>query len=323
MSDEYASSGETAGRPRPWVAAVLSIIAPGLGLVYVGRLVVGMVVNLLFVLLVLLFVIAVSTLQFFPLYSGAVLLATWVIFGVLSAWRAMEIIDRTKGRKKRAFQHPLIYVLVAVATFLAPLAMTAHFTHQHLLTVVPVKGDAMYPQAHPGDHLLIDRTGYYNRPPRHGDPVAIRHPHSDELVVLRVVAVPSDVIELHGYMLAINDQPVGYGPLNSPDETGGNGESVELWIEDNHDRQYVISIVPGAEVGNSALEAMLGEDQYFVLADNRSLPDGADRSSQVTDSRTFGAISRERIEGRPTYVAWSQPPGGDRPRWDRIGLPTE
>jgi signal peptidase I len=49
------------------------------------------------------------------------------------------------------------------------------------------------------------------------------------------------------------------------------------------------------------------EDHYFMLGDRRN------RSS---DSRVWGFVSRDRIQGKAYRIYW---PGGDDPDWERIG----
>ncbi len=325
MDQEKPPSPVTDGGPSAPTAVILSFLAPGLGLVYVGRLLAGLVVNLLFVLIALLFVISTALLEFFPLYPGLVLLGTWVAFCALSGWRAVEYIGDDEVSDGRAFQHPLIYALIALLTFLAPLAMTTHFTARHLLTVVAIDDDAMVPQTWPGDRVLIDRTGYANTTPRPGDPVAITHPHTGELAILRVVGTPSDVIEIHGYTVTINGTPLYSAPANdeiTSAPTVDSDDTSEVWVEHNHDRQYLVSIRRGTAFYDEPVELTLSEHQYFLLADNRSLPEGDGASPHHADSRIFGAIGLDQIAGRPTYVAWSNSSDSGKAQLGRVGLPT-
>jgi signal peptidase I len=50
---------------------------------------------------------------------------------------------------------------------------------------------------------------------------------------------------------------------------------------------------------------------YFVMADNRHAGE---------DSRIWGAVSWERITGRPLLVYWSRDPATHAVRWSRLGL---
>lgn len=326
MNEQHLSSQATDARRRSIIAAASSLAAPGMPLIYTGRLLAGLVINLAFVLIVLLFVIATTLLQFFPLFPGLVLIATWLFLCAMSASRAIRIIGTNAPRRRRAYQHPLTYTLIALLTFLAPLAITSHFTARHLLTVVPVEHPGMIPQTQPGDRLLIDRTVYESTPPRRGDLVALRVPGTDELTVLRVVGVPSDDIDMHGYTLSINEQLFDYTPWNAGESSAPpvvDEYGAELWIEHNHDQRYLISVVPGTRVTNAISNLVLDQGQFFVLADNRSHFDDSESFSLRSDSRNFGAISAEHIEGRPLYVAWSISPDSGVTQWERIGLPTK
>ena len=322
MSDANSPSDEATARRRPIVAVLLSFVAPGLGLVYAGRLWAGLVINVLFVLVTLLFVIAATAFRFFPLYPAIVLVATWFVFCGLSGLRARELILDDRSRPPRPYQHPLIYALIALSTCLAPLAVTGHFTTRHLLTVVPVEAPEMYPQIRAGDHVLIDRTSYQNDPPRRGDLVAFRPPDTDEPVIRRVVGIPGDEIQMHGYTLAVDDALANYSPVDLDDVADHSLDELEaeLWVEYLDDRRYVISVVPGSSVDTHLAGLQLRDDEFFVLSDNRSFV--VDDSEQSTDSRSFGAVDAERIEGQPLYIAWSALPDGDSPAWERLGLPT-
>jgi signal peptidase I len=309
----------------PVVAVLYTLLSPGLGLIYVGRLLAGLCVNLLFVLATLLFVVFANVIKFFPVYPALVLVAAWVVLCALAAWRSVEIIAQEKPHTPKPYQHPLMYALLAVLTFAAPLAVTAQFTANHLFGVAVVDSLVMYPQARPGDRLLIDKTVYRADEPARGDLVAVRIPSTGELAILRVIGVPSDQIQMHGHTLIINDSPVEFAPLNPEWISLGELDDdlgLQVLVEHNHDRRYVVAMSSRGSGGATVTGLELGKDTYFVLADNRSaLAD--EQGEGQTDSRTFGPISRDHIEGRPLYIAWSYHPDTGSPRWNRIGLPTE
>ena len=297
----------------PVVASLLSLLAPGLGLIYAGRLLAGLVVNVGVVLLVLLFVIAGVVLQFFPLYPAMVIVAAWLVSCVFSSWRAVELIDTGNHSRSRAYQHPLIYLLIAVLTFLAPLAVTGHFTVRHLMTVVSVDDTSMLPGVHPGDRMIVDRTGFRDQPPQRGDVVAIRSPHSGDLVVMRIVAIPGDTIHMQGFTMVINDTLVHHDAADGIDV-----DDIEVWLEHNQQQRYLVSLVPGTSVDATLPESELGDDQYFALTDNRSY---VDANEAAIDSRTIGSIDVDQIAGQPLSVLWSTSPESEAIHWERVGLP--
>ena len=327
MSEHEASPAATNPnhhRPSPALAVLFTLLAPGLGLIYVGRLLAGIFVNLFFVLAALLFVVFANVAKFFPVYPALVLVAAWIVLCAFAAWRALEIIEQEGPHSPRPFQHPLMYAFLAVVTFAAPLATTAQFTARHLFNVTAVESLVMYPQARPGDRLLIDRTVYRNEDPSRGDLVAVRVPETGELAILRVIAVPDDQVQMIGHSLIINDEYLDFSPLDPAWIDLGEVDDdlgLQVLVEHNNDRRYVVAMSPRGAGDNNVGGIELGSDTYFVLADNRSALFEEDRV--FPDSRVFGPISRDRIEGRPLYIAWSHHPETGSPRWNRIGLPTE
>jgi signal peptidase I len=321
--DTMTNDGERSARRLP--AVLLSFAAPGLGLFYVGRPVAGLVVHALCVLVALLFLIAATIFDFFPVFPALVIATGGLVLCSLTAWHCLEIIDEDSPTRQRAYHHPLMYALVALMTFLGPLAVTANFAWRNLVTVVPVEQPTMYPQVHDGDRLLIDRRIYRNDAPQRGDLVALRLPETEELAILRVVALPGDQVSVHGFTVVVNDQVAHYSPLESKAMASADAPDsadLELWVEQNHDRRYVISLVPGASPPILERDIALDDNQYFVLADNRAMQTGELQGHPpLSDSRYFGAIDGSRIVGRPTYVAWSASPDDKSTRWDRIGLP--
>lgn len=323
MTDEHDT--KSAPKPaRPVPAALLSFIAPGLGLVYVGRPLAGLIVHSLAVLLVLAFVIAATVLGFFPVYPAMVLVAGGLVLSALTAWHSIDIIATDAPQRSDAYHHPLMYALIALLTFYGPLAVTGHFTWRNLQTLATVDQAAMSPQLQAGDKALVDRRIYQNDAPRRGDLVALRHPLTDKIQILRVVAIPGDEVAVQGFTVVINGQIAHYSPVESQALASadlGSTADMELWIERNHDRQYLISLAPGAATDNADQALALEENQFFVLADNRATSGDGDADEAATDSRHFGAIDGARIIGRPTFVGWSSPPQALTPDWERIGLP--
>ena len=321
--DNLTTAGENPARRVP--AVLLSFAAPGLGLFYVGRPVAGLVVHAMCVLIALLFLIAATVFDFFPVFPALVVATGGFVLCSLTAWHCLEIINDEEPTRERAYHHPLMYALVALLTFLGPLAVTANFAWRNLVTVVPIEQPTMYPQVHHGDRLLIDRRIYRNDAPQRGDLVALRLPETEELAILRVVALPGDQVSVHGFTVVINDQVAHYSPLESQATASAPPQEmadIELWIEQNHDRQYVISLAPGASPPTLERNIALDDNQYFVLADNRAARTGDLQTlPPLSDSRHFGAVDGSRIVGRPTYVAWSASPDDKTTRWDRIGLP--
>ncbi len=119
-------------------------------------------------------------------------------------------------------------------------------------------------------------------------------------MVKRLVGLPGDTLRMSNYVLSIKprdgtafvtEQQLGgsaYRVLGAA-ATAGNGSAApgDGGAAPGWDASLPLS-------GNSA-ELHLGDDQYYVLGDNR--PDSS-------DSRSWGPIGRERIIGKVIYRYW-------------------
>ncbi len=148
-----------------------------------------------------------------------------------------------------------------------------------------------------GDYLLVTRFSYNVKvpftnkvlletgDPQIGDIIVFRYPKDmSQDYIKRVVGVPGDVIEMRDKQLYRNGEKV-----------------VEPYIRNTSSR-----IVPGIDTMSPRV---IPEGHYFVMGDNR------DESS---DSRDWGLVPRENIQGRAWIIYWSA--GGLTDiRWNRIG----
>jgi signal peptidase I len=226
----------------------------------------------------------------------------------------------------KPYNHWVLYAIVAVFTYLTPIAVTSHFTTRNLWTIDTLETAAMYPGLQPGDTILIDRMVYNKEAPQRGDLVAVQVPQSEKILVLRVVGVPSDEIRMEGYSLFLNDEPVQHSPLRPEfiqHRVLENDADIYAWVEHNSDRSYVIALSPKVFAETAIPATRIESNEYFLLADNRSqLPLGLDEGF-IRDSRILGAVPRAQIIGRPLYIAWSTDRDPSQVRWDRVGLRLE
>lgn len=311
--------GEPLKRSRT-VGIVLSFLSPVLGYMYVGQLLKGITVTLLFLLLLEAFVIFFSVLKFFPFLPGLVVVATWLVFSLLVARDVASNIDESDEYVGKQYNHWMFYGLVFLVAYALPIYATGRFLARYLVGFVQVDHALMYPTIQPGDTVMIDRSAYRNGTPGRGDLVVL-DARGEGVRILRVVGVEGDIVRIEGETVYVNEEPLERSQLEK-DEVTTRTVSIEkddllALVEHNHGERYVISVSPRARVlVNTADEVSNGE--LYVLADNRShMP----RNEQKFDSRSFGPVSSERILGRPIYIAWSDASGDNW--YERIGLRTQ
>ena len=139
-----------------------------------------------------------------------------------------------------------------------------------------VWGTSMAPSLHSGDRLLMSRRAYRRALPGRGDVVVVRDPRDpSEHYLKRVVGMPSEEVRLAEGMLFIDGRQLAEPYLGGLPASPGLSEAG--WT--------------------------LGEDQYFVMGDNRA---------HSTDSREFGPIALPDIIGKVRFRWWPLA------RWGRV-----
>ena len=134
-----------------------------------------------------------------------------------------------------------------------------------------VKGQSMEPNFHNGDYLIIDELSYRFSAPERGEVIVFNYPNNpSQRYIKRIIGLPEETIK-------IEDKKVNI--LNNDYEFILN-ESMYL-------SEFVQT--PGN------ITVSLGENEYFVLGDNRDAS---------FDSRKWGVLPEKDIIGRVIFRAW-------------------
>lgn len=169
--------------------------------------------------------------------------------------------------KKRYLKDVVSWILY-VAFLVAMVYLVNTFVTQRTM----VSGNSMYPYLHDGDQLMMDKISYRFKDPERFDIVVLRvddGTKKGELYIKRIIGLPGESVQITDGKIYINGEQL--------EETYGEEE---------------------IQNGGRAVEGVtLGEDEYFVLGDNRNNSD---------DSRydTVGNLKRERIVGKAFVRLW-------------------
>lgn len=132
-----------------------------------------------------------------------------------------------------------------------------------------VKGSSMEPNYHDYEYLIIDEITYRFNEPQRGDVVVLRDPSSSgQYFIKRIVAVPGEIVTISNGKVAIDGVDL--------DESAYLGATVETYT-------------------SSDASIQLGDNEYYVLGDNRPVSH---------DSRRFGPVEPDEFVGRVWVRAW-------------------
>lgn len=147
-----------------------------------------------------------------------------------------------------------------------------------------IPSGSMKPTLLYGDYIIVDTWVYGNEQPQRGDVIIFRKPDEpDVLYIKRIIGLPGDSVKIVAESVYIND---------------------ELLNE-----EYAIHNSNVRRTDDGVFE--VGEDEYFVLGDNRDMS---------LDSRMFGMVNREQIYGKAKSVWFSMDGETYELRLDRLGL---
>ncbi len=128
-----------------------------------------------------------------------------------------------------------------------------------------VSGASMETTFSTGQYLIVDQLTYHFENPGRGEVIIFRYPKDpSKFFIKRIIGIPGDTISISGREVTV---------VNAE-----HPEGVLL------DESYILDMKPSA-----TLTETLGENEYFVMGDNR------DASS---DSRSWGVLKRDNIVGR-------------------------
>lgn len=285
---------------RAWLAALLSLLLPGLGQLYNRQ----VTLALIFIALALLLsmparwlIAAVPT--EYVISVAATLIACGLAVPLFAIVQAM-IGARRAGTIllawfNRWFVYAGLFVLVTACGLLAEMLPISSITSYSM------ESGSMIPTLLVRERLQARTKAFEDQRPERGELAVFRPPHEPDVdFIKRVIGLPGDRIQLREGRLYLNGTVVERTPVSAP-------EAAQL-IQEYPDARVYRELLPGgvsyliAELSdNEGLddteEFVVPADHVFVLGDNR------DRSN---DSRSnMGFIPISGVHGKPLFVIWS------------------
>lgn len=135
------------------------------------------------------------------------------------------------------------------------------FIKMYVVSPIKVNGNSMYNTLHDDDIMLLNEFIYRFKDIQRLDIVVVKE--DDELLIKRVIGLPGEKIKCVDGIVYINDEELMEG--------------------------YVYSVTGDFD------EVVIGEDEYFVMGDNRSVS---------LDSRRYGTYTRKEIQGKASLTLY-------------------
>ena len=136
-----------------------------------------------------------------------------------------------------------------------------------------VEGASMENTLHNGDNLIVDKLSYRFRDPERFDIIVFPFQYqANTYYIKRIIGLPGETVQI------MDDGSIYI-----------NGEKLE--------ENYGMEVIKPETIGRAAEPIELGDDEYFVMGDNRN---------NSSDSRTdmVGNIKRENIIGKAWLRIW-------------------
>lgn len=265
---------------KPIIAALLSSVTPGLGQVYNGQMIKGIIFFLATFLL--LFVLSLTGLQF-HFYGIITILLFTLLFWLFVIGEALFAAIKTREIIPRPYNKWYIYLLLALLAFGVDFISTDFIINEVLgVNSYKFSTGSMEPTLLKGDHIIASHKYYKTKSVQRGDLVIFKFPRDPSReVLMRVIALEGDKLEIKNKQVYINDRPIPEDyKIHKDSKVYSRKKSFPFYdfLRDN----FGPVIIPS--------------DHCFVLGDSRD-------NSQ--DSRHWGYLPLRNIKGKALFVYWS------------------
>ena len=299
MNEKAQNNGNTRF---PWLAALLSFITPGIGQVYCGKLVRGLIFGIIYGLAI------PATLGLLAYVRPA----PTVLFGLLAFVAALGVVAaavvdayRLAVRTKRDYERKpynrlAAYLLIGLMIQGSSIGYGLH-VRGTLFEAFKITSASMSPTIGLNDRILANKIAYRAADPQYGD-IILFHPPTGgwrDTYIKRIVALGGDTVEIKDEEVRINGRELPR-ELAGPGTTvaGPAGKMVEgkVYRERNGRAEYRIFLADaGPSEKPGPVQVTVPENHCFVLGDARD---------NSLDSRQFGPIPYALIKGRADYLYW-------------------
>lgn len=174
--------------------------------------------------------------------------------------------NRNEEQKETSLMKEIVSTIVYLLAVVALTFLFVEFVGQR----THVNGDSMNATLEDGDNLIVDKISYRFKNPERYDIIVFPYKYQEKTYYIkRIIGLPGETVEIEDGVIYID------------------GEVLE--------ETYGKEAIRSAGIASEPIE--LGEDEYFVLGDNRN------NSSDSRDP-SVGNIKKDDIVGRAFIRIW-------------------
>lgn len=131
-----------------------------------------------------------------------------------------------------------------------------------------VDGSSMEPTLHDGDNLWVDKLSYNIGEPKRFDVIVFNY-DENTTYIKRIIGLPGETVRI---------------------DQNGNIFINEMLLKEDYGKERILA----SNIGRASQTILLGEDEYFVLGDNRN-------NSQDSRISSVGNVNKEDIVGKALF----------------------
>lgn len=289
-------------KKKPWLAVFLSNLFPGLGQFYTRQKIKGLA------LLIAALILLATEGRYLPLFL------LWVPVYFVSMKDAFDVAGQMNGTQDRFLGQErslLVFVLIMTALHAVPYD---DLVKANIVQAYRIPSVSMAPTLKVGDRILVDQSREARGSIKRGDVIVFKYPVDPEKdFIKRVIGMGGDKVQIIDGNLYLNGQIVETAPVESAPGTEQmrtpDYDKVMFHEEQLEQARFRIQLRYDRSQKNEG-PWLVPAGALFVLGDNRD-------NSQ--DSRFFGFVPRNNVEGKALKVYWSWDAAAARVVWERIG----
>ena len=182
----------------------------------------------------------------------------------------------------------VVHEVIKIALYIVTIIVLVFLVLTYVGHRSEVLGHSMEGTLHDGESVWLDKLSYRFSDPERFDIVVFPYQDSDTYYIKRIIGLPGETvyIDVDG-TIYIGTEETLY--LDSDGEVVNNAEPLA--------ESYGNEVIDENMRGLAAEPFTLGENEYFVMGDNRN-------NSQDSRYETVGAVPRSIIEGKARIRLW-------------------